>query len=328
MTMRAPIPRRGRCSLSRGSEAAGAKPDPARLAPPEADALFSVALDKFVDERNRLAAALSRAGRREEAAVVKRLARPSISAWATNQAVRRDPAALRTLLSASEDLRQAQSSGSPDQATRTRYQTALAAQRQAVTTLVEGARQALDESGHADRQAILGRVETNLRRAAVDAAARSTLHAGRLMRDVDVADFDSLMHAIPLRPVAEKPARQVGAKGGQPDREAAARDQDAKRAASEAAERQRKLRTTLVATVTAAARDAKAAHRTAERAHEQAEESLAELGRLRKELEQAERRSTEHAAASQAATAAQHDAERRLDQARAALAAVDRRDDG
>ena len=51
----------------------------------EVDALFKLPLAEFTGARNTLGARLKKSGQGDEAARVKALAKPSISAWAVNQ---------------------------------------------------------------------------------------------------------------------------------------------------------------------------------------------------------------------------------------------------
>ena len=62
-----------------------------------ADDLYGLPLDAFVPERDALAKRLRAEGRRDEAAEVKALRKPSVAAWAVNQAVRSQPRAARAL---------------------------------------------------------------------------------------------------------------------------------------------------------------------------------------------------------------------------------------
>jgi hypothetical protein len=72
------------------------------------DRLYGVALDEFVPARDALARELRDEGRRGEAAAVKALAKPSVAAWAVNQAVRTQRGAARELWRAGDDLAAAQ----------------------------------------------------------------------------------------------------------------------------------------------------------------------------------------------------------------------------
>src|SRR5688572_16322677 len=49
------------------------------------DALFQLPLSEFTAARNALAARLKKAGKAQEAAQIKSLAKPSMTAWAVNQ---------------------------------------------------------------------------------------------------------------------------------------------------------------------------------------------------------------------------------------------------
>ena len=76
----------------------------------ETDELYALPREEFTAARDALAKRLRADKRREEADAVKQLRRPSVAAWAINQAVRRDPDALRELLAAGEALRAAHES--------------------------------------------------------------------------------------------------------------------------------------------------------------------------------------------------------------------------
>lgn len=69
------------------------------------DALFAVPPDEFVGARDALARDLRKAGAREEAVRVGALRRPTLAAWAVNQAVRSEQEALADLLRAGRRLR-------------------------------------------------------------------------------------------------------------------------------------------------------------------------------------------------------------------------------
>ena len=69
------------------------------------DQLLSAAWESFVETRARLADELARAGQRDESRALKKLRRPTAAAWATNQVVRRERAAVDGYLAASDELR-------------------------------------------------------------------------------------------------------------------------------------------------------------------------------------------------------------------------------
>lgn len=74
----------------------------------EADDLFGLPLERFTEERNALARELRREGRRDEAAEVARLRKPSVAAWAVNQLVRTQRREVDQLFAAGDALREAQ----------------------------------------------------------------------------------------------------------------------------------------------------------------------------------------------------------------------------
>src|ERR671939_1646382 len=78
------------------------------MAAGHADAPYGLALDAFVPERDALAKRLRADGDRAAADEVKALRKPSVAAWAVNQAVRSQPKAARALWDAGDALIAAQ----------------------------------------------------------------------------------------------------------------------------------------------------------------------------------------------------------------------------
>src|SRR6266513_145928 len=76
----------------------------------DVDALFKLPLAAFTGARNDLVVRLKRAGRADDANLVKALAKPSISAWAVNQLHWNHREAFDRLLSSSQRFRQSQAS--------------------------------------------------------------------------------------------------------------------------------------------------------------------------------------------------------------------------
>src|ERR1041385_4697755 len=76
----------------------------------EIDALFELSLADFTAARNVLAARLKQDGRPDDAARVKALQKPPISAWAVNQLYWRHREAFDRLLATGEHFRKAQAS--------------------------------------------------------------------------------------------------------------------------------------------------------------------------------------------------------------------------
>ena len=72
------------------------------------DALYQAPLDAFVAERKRLAGELKREGAPGEAATFLGLGKPTLSAWLTNQTVRRAGDLVRALIDATDAIATAQ----------------------------------------------------------------------------------------------------------------------------------------------------------------------------------------------------------------------------
>ncbi|HEY8924551.1 MAG TPA: hypothetical protein VIU64_09230, partial [Polyangia bacterium] len=133
------------------------------------DALYGVPLDAFVAERKRLGGELKREGAPGEAATFLSLGKPTLSAWLTNQTVRRAPELVRALVDATDAIAAAQrgalggGTGAPPQP----LQAAIAEQRRVVARLGEAARAAAAELLPGRGDDAVDRVENNFRWGAV-----------------------------------------------------------------------------------------------------------------------------------------------------------------
>jgi len=259
------------------------------LTPREArEELFTTAPDAFVDTRARLAAALLAAGQKAEGQALKKVRRPSPSAWATNQVVRRARAEVDAFLEASARLRGSQGAIVAGRGDRGVYQADVEELRQATGALTAAARRIVDDLGRADDRPIIERVVANARAAALTDAGRKALLEGALVVDLDGgADvFGGLLAGAALptsvatRPREAPPAPKSTAR----EEEARHRAQEGARALEAARRDEAAARQTAAATEAAAARtrvsveearrrldDAHEAARAAERALREAE---------------------------------------------------------
>lgn len=162
------------------------------------DDLFGLPLDEFTKARDALAKELRQAGKKEAADEVKALRKPSVSAWAVNQAVRRRPQDAKALVKAGGELRKAQraavSGRSPDA-----LRDAARTHRDLVEDLTETAKEVLDERG-AVSPSVLVRVAQTLRGASIDKESSKALTAGTLNEDVEQSGFGPLLAAVPSLP--------------------------------------------------------------------------------------------------------------------------------
>jgi hypothetical protein len=171
------------------------------------DDLYGLPVEEFTKARDELAKELRNAGKKEAADEIKSLRKPSVSAWAVNQAVRRRPQDAKALVKAGDELRKAQrgvvSGRDPAQ-----LREATTAHRRLVEELTEEARAALEERGAA-AAATVTRVAQTLRAASIDKERSKALVAGTLAEDVEQAGFGPLLSAVPsgARPTKRRAAK-------------------------------------------------------------------------------------------------------------------------
>ena len=181
----------------------------------EPDDLYGLPLDRFIPERTELARTLRSAKERDEAAAVAALRKPSVAAWAVNQLVRTQGAAVADLFAAGDALRDAQAdllAGSGDGRA---LRAAGERERAAVDTLVDAARGLLSSDGHELSPAVVERVADTLHAAALDEGAREQVRQGRLERELRHAGL-GLGEAAPAAPApAPAPARPAAPKPGE-----------------------------------------------------------------------------------------------------------------
>ena len=147
------------------------------------DRLYGLALDEFIPARDALAKELRAEGRRGEAAAVKSLTKPTVAAWATNQAVRTQKQAARELWDAGDALASAQEAILAGKGSGADLRAATERERAAVEPLVDAARGLLTGSGGDLSETTIERVRQTLHAAAIDPDAREEVAAGRAVRE-------------------------------------------------------------------------------------------------------------------------------------------------
>jgi len=158
----------------------------------EIDRLYGTPLDEFVQVRDELAKRLARDGDREAGARVRALRKPTVGAWALNQAVRRRRAETDALLATGKRLRAAHESllsGGDSAALRE----TMEEERSLTSALADCAEAIASETGKSG-PALRDRVRATLHAAAVQEEAREELAAGRFVREreaVGLGPFDS-----------------------------------------------------------------------------------------------------------------------------------------
>lgn len=181
----------------------------------EADDLYGLPLDRFIPERGALAKTLRADERRDEAADVAKLRKPSVAAWAVNQLVRTQGKAVKALFGAGDGLRAAQEKLLAGRGDGAALKAANERERAAVDGLVDTGRGLLSSEGHELSASIVERVADTLHAAALDPEARELVRAGRLekeLRHVGLGLGEGVFAAPPAPPkkgkAAAKPAKE------------------------------------------------------------------------------------------------------------------------
>jgi hypothetical protein len=225
------------------------------------DRLYGLGLEEFTPARDRLAIELREGGDREEAARVKKLRKPSVSAWAVNQLVRKHSKKVQELLAVGDEVRSALSGG---KAADVRQITER--RRKAVDRLLDLAEDILVQAGHSASRPTLDKVGDTLMAATMDAGAADTVRAGLLERELaPQSGFEAMVGQMPA-PTKAKSRRDELA------RERAKRAADRAKRAEEAAKTADREARRLRDEAERLQRDADRAQRRAVRAGEQAEE--------------------------------------------------------
>jgi len=290
------------------------------------DALFRLPLSEFTGARNALAAQLKKSGRGDEAALVKALGKPPVSAWAVNQLYWNHREAFDQLLASGERFHKAQTSGKVAD-----MRNALDARRETLSELSDLATSLLRDQDHNPSLDTIRRVTTTLEGMSVYASRSDAPRPGRLTHDVDPPGFESFGSFVPsagMTKPAKEPARITPSQKSSgatktrrkvaPDgdasqleetrkakiAEAKASLQDARRSLTEARARAQRLE--------AAQKKADADATKAEKLRRDAEQSLQ---KAKAAAEDAARRARNAAVETQEALSAVDDAERAVEKA-------------
>jgi hypothetical protein len=232
---------------------------------PEADELYGLPLREFVPARDALAKRLRSEGRREDAAEVAKLRRPSVGAWAVNQLMRTQRRASGELLEAGDALLEEQAGVLAGRRRAADLRAAAERHRAAVGALRAQAAGLLDERGRGPSAQTLERVGETLHAVSLDPALREDAGAGRLVdvhRHIGLGTPEDAVLGEVVRDEPEVEA-EPGA-GGRPEARAE-REREAERAARRRA-----------AAAESAARDATEAREAAQRRRDEAQSELEE----------------------------------------------------
>jgi hypothetical protein len=159
------------------------------------DALFAVPLSEFTAARNALARRLAADRLSDEAARVKGMSKPSVSAWAVNQLYWKHREEFDRLLSAGKRLAQAQTLLLAGKVADVRG--AQAARNEATSILLQFASELLREAGHNPSLETMRRITTTLEALSVYPSVSNAPIPGRLTDDVAPLGFELLAALAP-----------------------------------------------------------------------------------------------------------------------------------
>lgn len=189
-----------------------------------ADRIYAVAPEEFVAARDRAA----RDGAdKQSAATVRKLRKPSVSAWAINLLVRREAARIDDALALAESLREAAESLDGQE-----LRTLTRQRRQLTAALTTSARSHARESGVRLTSTTADQVEGMLNAAMLDPVAAQVLRTGRVLKaftstgmsELDVTEVVALPEALDVtaEPVeTPEPVRLSVLQGGRAELEEA-----------------------------------------------------------------------------------------------------------
>jgi hypothetical protein len=163
----------------------------------ELERLYALSPPAFTTARNELAARLRQEGRRDDAAAVKALPRPTPSSWAVSRLMRLEPARFQALLAAGREARQAQRrvlDGRPgaSAAPATRLRETLQSARTLIEELRRRGLELLAATGRPATAANADRLGADLQALAFTAGAESAIERGWLDHDLDAPGFEVL----------------------------------------------------------------------------------------------------------------------------------------
>jgi hypothetical protein len=167
-----------------------------------ADELYALAPSDFTAARDERARSVRAAGQRDEAAAIKKLARPTASAWLVNQLARTAPDQMDRVYELGEELQEAQRALAGERLRELSIQ-----RRQLVNDLLSAVSDVASQANQPASAAVLGEVRATLEAALADAGARTAVRSGRLTRALAYAGLGEVdLTAAMAGPAQPRPA--------------------------------------------------------------------------------------------------------------------------
>ena len=174
-----------------------------------ADELYGLPPGEFIAARDERARAAKAAGRREDAAAISKLTRPTISAWLVNQLSRSASAQLSRLFEVGAELQEAQRTLAGD-----RLRELSGQRRQVVSDLLPVAAGIAGQAGQAASGAVLEEVRATLEAALADQEAREAVRSGRLTKALAYAGLGEVDLTAALAQIPPAPGTRAAARSG------------------------------------------------------------------------------------------------------------------
>jgi hypothetical protein len=175
-----------------------------------ADELYALSPAEFTAARDDRARQARASGQRDEAAAIKKLARPTASAWLVNQLARTAPDSIARLVAVGTALAEAQRNLVGE-----RLRELSTERRQVINDLLPRASEIASQAGQPASPGTMGEVRATLEAALADAGARAAVRSGRLTKALAYAGLGEvdLSAAVALPGDQAPPGR-----GGRRDR--------------------------------------------------------------------------------------------------------------
>ena len=295
---------------------------------PEIDHLFQLPLTEFTAARNTLATRLKKEGRADEAERVKTLQKPPASAWTVNQLFWKRPKDVDALLKVGDRFKAAQAAQLAGKSSDMRK--LLNERRDALSALMKHAGVVLRDAGHNPSPDTTRRIMTTLEALATWGDTPGAPRAGRLTDDLDPPGFEALAALVP-RGDGGKPASEPThiLQFRQEERARKSKNKSAEDLAARRAKAQQAVQDAETGLkeaqreVERAEAELKKAAARAKAAQKEKEEFDARYEKIQAEAEAATKEARRVAEEAENAAGALADAERDVDKARTALAALE-----
>ena len=172
-----------------------------------ADELYALSPAEFTAARDDRARQARASGQRDEAAAIKKLARPTASAWLVNQLARTAPNAIARLVAVGKALEEAQRNLVGE-----RLRELSSERRQVINELLPHAMDIASQAGQPASAVTMGEVRATLEAALADAGARAAVRSGRLTKALAYAGLGEVdLSAAVALPADQMPADQTSA---------------------------------------------------------------------------------------------------------------------